>query len=54
MTKNQNGVLIGALIGGAGGMIIDQILKHKEEAQQNKAASPSPVVPETKQLRERP
>jgi len=31
MTRSQNGVLIGALIGGAGGLIIDQILKHREE-----------------------
>ncbi len=52
MTKGQNGVLVGALIGGAGGLIVDQILKHKEETQQNKIAYP--VVPETKQLRERP
>jgi hypothetical protein len=43
MTKNQNGVLIGALVGGAGGLIIDQILKHKEEAQQNKAVAPAPA-----------
>ena len=34
MTKGQNGVLIGALIGGAGGLIVDQILKHKEETHQ--------------------
>ena len=40
MTKSQNGVLIGALVGGAGGLIIDQILKHKEEAQQNKLVAP--------------
>jgi hypothetical protein len=53
MTKGQNGVLVGALIGGAGGLIVDQILKHKEETQQNKVAYP--VVPaETRQLRERP
>ena len=31
MTRNQNGVLIGALIGGASGLIIDEILKHREE-----------------------
>ncbi len=31
MTHSQNGVLIGALVGGAGGLIIDEILKHREE-----------------------
>jgi hypothetical protein len=31
MTHSQNGVLIGALVGGAGGLIIDQILQHREE-----------------------
>jgi hypothetical protein len=30
MTRSQNGVLIGALVGGAGGLIIDQILKRRE------------------------
>jgi hypothetical protein len=45
MTKNQNGVLIGALVGGAGGLIIDQILKHREENQQNKVVvPPAPVA----------
>ena len=37
MTHNQNGVLIGALIGGAGGLIVDEILKHRE------ATHPKPV-----------
>lgn len=31
MTRNQNGVLIGALVGGMGGLVIDQVLKHREE-----------------------
>jgi hypothetical protein len=31
MTHSQNGVFIGALVGGASGLIIDQILKHREE-----------------------
>jgi hypothetical protein len=39
MTRNQNGVLIGALIGGAGGLIVDEILKHREESH------PKPVNP---------
>ena len=48
MSHNQNGVLIGALIGGAGGLIIDEILKHRE------AAHPKPVdatAPEPNQFR---
>lgn len=31
MTHSPNGVLIGTLVGGAGGLIIDEILKHREE-----------------------
>jgi hypothetical protein len=31
MTHKQNGVLVGALVGGMGGLIIDQIVKHREE-----------------------
>ena len=31
MTRNQNGALIGALIGSAGGLVIDEILKHREQ-----------------------
>jgi hypothetical protein len=34
MTRSQNGVLIGALVGGAGGLIIDQILKHRENSRE--------------------
>jgi hypothetical protein len=48
MTHNQNGVLIGALIGGAGGLIVDEILKHRE------ATHPKPVdttAPEPNQFR---
>ena len=32
MTRNQNGALIGALIGSAGGLALDEILKHHEQA----------------------
>ena len=32
MTHNQNGALIGALIGSAGGLVLDEILKHREQA----------------------
>jgi hypothetical protein len=31
MTRNQNGALIGALIGSAGGLVLDEILKHREQ-----------------------
>jgi Glycine zipper len=61
MTRNQNGVLIGALIGGASGLIVDEIMKHREEThpkpvyvapQQQQAI---PAVPEAHplQFRER-
>ena len=32
ITHSQNGVLIGALVGGASGLIIDEILKHRERS----------------------
>jgi hypothetical protein len=31
MTKNQNGALVGALIGSASGLVLDEILKHREQ-----------------------
>lgn len=31
MSHNQNGALIGALIGSAGGLVVDEILKHREQ-----------------------
>jgi hypothetical protein len=43
MTKNQNGVLIGALVGSAGGLILDQILKSREEHRPVYVADPDPV-----------
>ncbi len=33
MTHNPNGALIGALIGSAGGLVLDEVLKHREQAQ---------------------
>ena len=50
MTHSQNGVLIGALIGGAGGLLIDEILKHREETAEraNRDATPEPA-PESAQ-----
>lgn len=35
MSRNPNGVMIGALIGGAGGLIVDQILRHREEVREH-------------------
>ena len=42
MSHRPNGVLIGALIGGAGGFIVDQILKHREEAKEKAAINRTP------------
>ena len=42
MTHSPNGVMIGALIGGAGGLIIDQILRHQEEVRERAIANPGP------------
>ena len=49
-TRNQNGILIGALIGGAGGLIIDEILKHRETTHPKLVYAP---VPAPRQLRTR-
>lgn len=43
MTHNPNGMLIGALIGGAGGLIVDEVLQHQEEARRRAAAGAPPV-----------
>jgi hypothetical protein len=62
MSRNQNGVMIGALIGGAGGLIIDQVMKHREELQAKAAygstpganqPDPRPYQYDPRQLRER-
>jgi hypothetical protein len=42
MTRNQNGVLIGALVGGAAGLIADEIVKHREEMKQKALDAPAP------------
>jgi hypothetical protein len=49
MTRNQNGALIGALIGSAGGLVLDEILKHREQAHPEAADSPSTRNPVLKQ-----
>jgi hypothetical protein len=51
MTRSQNGVLIGALVGGAGGLIIDQILKHREELRERALADQAPGTSDAPQDR---
>jgi hypothetical protein len=33
MTRNPNGALIGALVGSVSGLVLDEVLKHREQAQ---------------------
>jgi hypothetical protein len=42
MTHGQNGVLIGALVGAGSGLLIDQILKQREQAKERAANGPAP------------
>ncbi|MEQ1887060.1 MAG: hypothetical protein ABL967_18500 [Bryobacteraceae bacterium] len=50
MTHSEKGLLIGALVGTAGGLVIDQILRHKAEKTQ---AVNGPPLPPAHELRER-
>ena len=43
MSHKQNAVLVGAFIGGAGGLILDEILKHREQTQAQQQTQPQPV-----------
>jgi hypothetical protein len=43
MSHSQNGVLIGALVGGAGGLIVDEIVKHREALKQKAIDGPAPA-----------
>jgi len=52
MTRNQNGALIGALIGSAGGLVLDEILTHREQAHPRPIDTPSPKDPPV--LKQRP
>ena len=52
MTRNQNGALIGALIGSAGGLILDEILKHREQTRPQAIDTPGPKNPVV--LKQRP
>ena len=45
MTRNPNGALIGALIGSAGGLALDEILKHREQAPAQTSAAQNPKDP---------
>jgi len=49
MTRSKNGVIIGAIIGSAGGLIIDQVVKHREETRAN-AVPPPDEGPRQEQL----
>jgi hypothetical protein len=54
MTHSQNGVLIGALIGAGSGMILDQILKAREDQRSGAANAAAPNIgyaPEDQQLK---
>ena len=43
MSHNPNGVLIGAFVGGAGGLIVDEIIKHREQTHPKPVVEPAPV-----------
>jgi hypothetical protein len=45
MTRSQNGALIGALIGSAGGLVLDEILKHREQTRTLVIESETPKHP---------
>ena len=42
MTHKENGVMIGALVGGIGGLIVDQVMKQREEARYRAYYGPGP------------
>jgi hypothetical protein len=52
MTRNQNGALIGALVGSAGGLVLDEILKHREQAHPQAIDQQTPKDPPL--LKQRP
>jgi hypothetical protein len=52
MTRNQNGALIGALIGSAGGLVLDEVLKHREQAHPQAIDTQNPKDPPV--LKQRP
>jgi len=53
MSRNPNGVMIGALIGGAGGFIVDQVLRHQEEVREHAAGYASRPEDRPREFRQR-
>ena len=54
MTRKANGVFIGAIIGCAGGLIVDQVMRHREETRERAAYNPAPETPpEPRELQRR-
>ena len=53
MTHSTNGVLIGAIIGSAGGLIVDQIMRHREEMRENATYESAPSSPDPRELQHR-
>ena len=49
----QKAVLIGAIAGAAGGLVVDQVMRHKAAKAETQAPS-EPPVPEAKELKLRP
>ena len=54
MTRSANGVLIGAIVGSAGGLILDQIMRHREEMREKTTYNPAPESsPDSRELQHR-
>ncbi|MFB3777560.1 MAG: hypothetical protein ACE141_08105 [Bryobacteraceae bacterium] len=51
MARGANGVFIGAIVGSAGGLILDQVMRHREEARERAIHAQAPdVSPEPREL----
>ena|ERR1051326_10064 len=54
MTHKTNGVIIGAIVGSAGGLIIDEVMRHREERRGKAASAPgAEPSPEPRPLQRR-
>ena len=54
MTHSPNGILIGAIIGSAGGLIVDQVMRHREEVREKANSAPAvDNAPEPRPLQRR-
>lgn len=53
LSHKQNGALIGALIGSAGGLIVDEILKHREQSHPKPVYVPPPPDQQAPELKQR-